>query len=60
MRDGGAEVLEAIRTGDEARLKEALRVAPDSAATRDETGVSALLTALYHHRMEMARLQLTT
>ncbi len=47
------EVFEAIQENDVARLKELLAKEPSLAGAKDENGVSALMKARYHFRMEM-------
>lgn len=46
------EILQAIRGGDSARVREILDERPDAAAARDVHGVSAILLALYHRANE--------
>ena len=46
----GDELLDAIRSGDVARVKELLEADPARAEVRDEHGLSAVLTALYHRQ----------
>ncbi len=47
------EVFEAIQENDVARLKEVLAKDPSLAGAKDENGVSALMKARYHFRIEM-------
>ena len=47
------EVLGAIQENDVARLKEVLAKDPSLAGAKDENGVSALIKARYHFRIEM-------
>lgn len=46
----GEELLDAIRSGDVARVEELLETDPALADTRDEHGLSAVLLALYHRQ----------
>lgn len=46
------EILQAIRGGDSARVREILEAQPDAATARDVQGVSAILLALYHRANE--------
>lgn len=48
------EFLDAVKAGDVERVRERLERDPTLARARDETGVSALLLALYHRRGEVA------
>ena len=44
------ELFEAIRGGDVARVRELVDADPSLAAARDDNGLSAVLTALYHRQ----------
>ena len=44
-------VIDAIKAGDDDRVRELVAADPSHARTRDENGVSALLVALYHGRL---------
>ena len=44
------ELIDAIRAGNNCRIRELVTADPTVAAARDEGGVSALLTALYFHQ----------
>ena len=46
------ELFAAIRSGDDARVRALVEADPALASARDEAGLSAVLTALYHHRTE--------
>jgi uncharacterized protein len=46
------EPFEAIQAGDAARVRELVEGDPSLAAARDEDGLSAVLTALYHRQPE--------
>jgi ankyrin repeat protein len=46
------ELFTAIRTGDVARVRELVEADPALASARDEAGLSAVLTALYHRKPE--------
>jgi ankyrin repeat protein len=46
------ELLDAIRSGDVARVRALLERDPGLAGTRDEQGLSAVLVALYHRQPE--------
>jgi ankyrin repeat protein len=47
------ELFTAIRSGDVARVRSLLEASPGLASARDESGLSAVLTALYHRRPEL-------
>jgi uncharacterized protein len=49
------ELFDAIEQGDQRRAFELLDRSPELAAQRDDSGLSALLFALYHGREEVAR-----
>lgn len=51
---GAREVLDAIRSGDDRGLRLLLQADPSLAGARTENGISALMTALYHRRRDMA------
>jgi len=44
------ELFAAIRSGDDARVRELLQAEPALASARDDAGLSAVLTALYNRR----------
>jgi len=46
------ELFTAIRSGDVARVRSLVEADPSLASARDELGLSAVLTALYHRRPE--------
>jgi len=46
------EILDAIRGGDSARVREILAADPETAQAHDAQGVSAILLALYHRASE--------
>jgi ankyrin repeat protein len=48
-----AEVIEAIKGGDKDKLAALLAKDPALASARDEKGVSAIMTALYHRRTHL-------
>jgi ankyrin repeat protein len=51
VSDGEREaLLEAIRSGDAARVRERVTADPALAAVRDDAGLSAVLVALYHQQ----------
>jgi ankyrin repeat protein len=50
------DVIEAIRAGDEERVRELVAADPSRARARDVQGVSAVLVALYHGRGELLEL----
>lgn len=54
------EILDAIRGGDSARVREILGEDPTAATARDVQGVSAVLLALYHRANEALDLLLAT
>ncbi|MBA2476856.1 MAG: ankyrin repeat domain-containing protein [Actinobacteria bacterium] len=49
----GAEIFEAIESGDVERVRGVVAADPRSAGARDDEGVSAVLRALYHGRLEL-------
>jgi len=51
---GAAELLEAIEAGDERKGLTLLRERPELATARHESGLSALMLALYHGQGELA------
>jgi ankyrin repeat protein len=50
-----ADIFELMKAGDEAGVGELLAREPSAAVTRDATGVSALMIALYHRKEAVAR-----
>jgi uncharacterized protein len=48
-------LFKAIKAGDAAEISAMLEADPSLAAARDETGVSALMQAIYHQREDIAR-----
>jgi ankyrin repeat protein len=46
------ELFAAIRSGDDARVRALVEADPARACARDESGLSAVLTALYHRQAE--------
>ena len=48
-----AELFTAIRSGDVARVRSLLKASPGLASARDESGLSAVLTALYHRQPDV-------
>lgn len=49
-----AELFAAIKAGDSARLSELVAAEPRLASARDESGVSAIATAIYHRKNDLA------
>ncbi len=55
-----ADVIAAVQAGDKDKLQGLLSKDPALAAARDEKGVSAIMTALYHRRTDLLTLLLAT
>lgn len=47
-------IFDAIRAGDVGQVDELLTRTPDSASARDENGISAVITAVYYGRLDIA------
>lgn len=47
-----ADLFDAIKAGDAARVRELVSADPAAASARDESGLSAVLVALYHRQAE--------
>ncbi|MPZ24509.1 MAG: ankyrin repeat domain-containing protein, partial [Dehalococcoidia bacterium] len=52
------DLFTAIRTGDAARVRAMVQADPGLAEARDESGLSAVMTAAYHHQQEVLRVLL--
>lgn len=50
---GAQKFLEAVKSGDQARVKQMLTIEPGLVSARAETGPSAVMLAIYHNRPEI-------
>ncbi|HKV28972.1 MAG TPA: ankyrin repeat domain-containing protein [Candidatus Acidoferrales bacterium] len=55
---GAQKFLDAVKSGDAARLKQMLVIDPELANARTESGTSAVMTAIYHSRTDVLHLLL--
>ena len=55
---GAQRFLDAVKTGDAARVKQMLVIEPNLANARAESGASAMMTAIHHNKMDIRDLLL--